>query len=83
MMKEVMLTTIDNPFDPFTRWEDWYNYDLYLDHGCCEIIGRLSAASSSVSPASQQHEYEAAIDSFIKHDPLRIYKKVYKELDDE
>ena len=82
-MKEVMLTTTDNPFDPFTQWDDWYNYDLYLDHGCCELIGRLGASSIDASPASQQREYESTIDNIIKHDPLHIYKKVSREIPDD
>lgn len=78
-----MLTTVDNPFNPFDRFEDWYNYDLYLDHGCCELIGRIGASSIDASPASQHREYEATINHIIEHDPLHIYKKVTRELPDD
>ncbi len=23
----VRLTTVDNPYDPFTQWDEWYAYD--------------------------------------------------------
>lgn len=25
--KDYLLTTIDNPFNPFTDWDSWYNFD--------------------------------------------------------
>lgn len=78
-----MLTTVDNPFDPFTRWKDWLNYDISHDNGCCEIVGRLAATCPDSSPASNQHEYECAIDNFVNSDATGFYKKVTKELDDE
>ena len=27
MTNEYMLSTIDNPFNPFTQWDDWLRYD--------------------------------------------------------
>ena len=27
MESEYMLTTIDNPFNPFTNFDDWYAFD--------------------------------------------------------
>lgn len=27
MTIEVMLTTEDNPFDPFTQYDEWYAFD--------------------------------------------------------
>ena len=27
-MEEVRITTIDNPFNPFTEWDEWFNFDL-------------------------------------------------------
>lgn len=82
-MTEAMLTTTDNHFDPFTRWDDWLTEDIILNHGCCELIGRISAPSSDASPASQLHEYECAIDNIVKNDPTGIYKKVTREVPDE
>lgn len=81
-LKEVMLTTTDNRFDPFTRWEDWLAEDTVLDHGCCELIGRISYSDADASPASQQYEYECAIDNIIAHDPTGIYKKVTHDVPD-
>ena len=43
-----MLSTIDNPFDPFTQWDEWKRYDedwYELDYGFniedCEVIGNI------------------------------------------
>ena len=27
-MADVMLTTIDNPYNPFTEWNEWLQFDL-------------------------------------------------------
>ena len=40
--KQWMLTTIDNPYSPFTNFKEWYKEDMRLGYNTCGIIGRLS-----------------------------------------
>jgi len=38
---EMMLTTSDNPYNPFTQWREWYNYDVSNGYNSCGLVARL------------------------------------------
>lgn len=75
-MNEVMLTTIDNPYNPFTQFDQWYRYDE--DHGyhSCSYLARIAKVSSNLSFGEVRAEIERAIDEIVEYNPLKIYKKV-------
>lgn len=79
-MKQNMLTTIDNPFDPFTQFTDWFAYDAQLGHHTLAYLSRIVITSDELSEADQAAAIEQAIDEIIKDDALKIYRKVqYQE----
>ena len=73
---EVMLTTIDNPFNPFDDFDNWLMFDREKDHKCCELLARNANISDEMSQFEIDEEVERALDESIKHDPLDIYQKV-------
>lgn len=80
MSNEVsMLTTIDNPFDPFTQFDEWLAFDEQKGYKTCEYLGRIAKTSSELSDLDQKQEVEKAIDEIIELDVLGIYKKVTKK----
>ena len=36
-----MLTTEDNPFNPFTHYDEWYNWDISNGYNTCGLIARI------------------------------------------
>lgn len=74
-----MLTTKDNPFDPFTDFDQWFLYDVQHGYNTCEYLSRICKTSDSLSDFENYVEIERAIDEIIKFDFLEIYKKVYKK----
>lgn len=70
------LTTIDNPFNPFTQFSDWLMYDNLMGYCSCSYLARVAFISESLSEQENQIEIERAIDEIIKNDFLGIYKKV-------
>ena len=40
-MTETMLTTIDNPFNPFEQFVEWYMYDQQKGYNTYSRIARL------------------------------------------
>ena len=65
-MKACALTTIDNPWNPFTNFRDWYNFDESHDYGCCSIVARLAITTEDMTTLEEAKEIERAINSFIE-----------------
>jgi len=81
-MREVMLTTVDNPFDPFDNFEEWYNIDMRFGYNTCALLARIAPAPPDSLPESFGNAIqEAAIDRWCKMMPL-TYKKVVREVPD-
>ena len=76
--KQTMLTTIDNPFNPFTQWNEWLQYDLEKQHYTCQVLARFTHTSDDLSDEENKEEIEAAIDRIIEIDPEHKFKKVYE-----
>lgn len=81
-MKVSMLTTIDNPFDPFEDFELWMRFDNANDYFCCNYLARIAKTSNAFSEKQNAEEIERAIDEIIETNPVKIYKKVSKEIDE-
>ena len=72
----VMLTTTDNPFDPFTQFDDWYLYDESKGYHTCSYLARIAKTSSELSDLDNEIEVARAIDEIVSFNILGIYKKV-------
>lgn len=81
-MRQVMLSTADNPFDPFDQFDSWYNYDMDKGYSSCCYLSRVAFTSDSLSDAENTQEIEHAIDSIIANDPYNAYIKVVRDEDD-
>ena len=76
---EVMLSTSDNPFNPFDDFENWLAFDREKDYKSCELLARNANISDEMSQFEIDDEVERAIDEIIKYDPLDIYVKVTRQ----
>ena len=79
MQQQCMLTTIDNPFDPFEQFHSWFLFDAEKGYNTCAYLGRIARTSEQMSDEENDIEVERAIDEIIKYDFLNIYKKVRKQ----
>ena len=75
-MKEIMLTTIDNPFNPFTQFDKWKDFDEGKGYFTCNYLARIAKASDELSETDEALEIERAIDEIVKLNILGIYRKV-------
>ena len=82
-MKEVMLTTIDNPYNPFTDWDSWYLYDNDHGYDSCGLLARIAHVSDSLSKLEYVEEVERAIDEILKHDLTGKFVKVTKNINND
>lgn len=78
MNHKCMLTTFDNPYDPFEQFNSWFLFDVMKGYNSCGFLGRIARTSDSFTDEENDREVERAIDEIIKYDFLNIYKKVTK-----
>ncbi len=73
--KDYMLTTYDNPYNPFTDFERWFKEDTILGHDTCGWLAREASPSSVLSDEVNEEEINDAMDRIVEMEPT-MYKKV-------
>ena len=80
MENEFVLTTIDNPFDPFEDFTSWFLFDVGKGYNSCSYLARIAKISDDMTEQEVSAEIERAIDEIIKYDFMGIYKKVKRSI---
>lgn len=78
-MKACMLSTVDNPYNPFDDFDDWLRFDIDKGYNSCSYLDRIARTSDQLSEQENYKEIERAIDEIIKYDFMNIYKKVKQD----
>ena len=68
-----MLTTIDNPFDPYTQFDEWNAYDIKKGYNTLSYIDRIAYNSSDLPSEMQDRIYDEAIKEILDMNILGIY----------
>ena len=71
-----MLTTVDNPFDPSSQFDEWFAFDEAHGYHTTSFLARIVRTSDSLSDADQSVALEAAIDEIVKENVNGMYRKV-------
>lgn len=77
-MAEVWVTTIDNPWDFFTHFDEWYAFDREMGYNTPEYVARIAKASTDMSEAEYNEAVEAAVDDICRLNITGKYRKVVK-----
>ena len=78
-MKACMLTTKDNPYNPFDNFDSWYRFDMDKGYSSCSYLDRIARTSDQLTEEENAEEIERAIDEIIKYDFQNIYRKVKQD----
>ena len=73
-----MLSTIDNPYNPFENFESWFMFDTEKEYYSCSRLARIAHFTDDMTEKEIDDETERAIDEIIKHDILDIFIKITK-----
>ena len=73
--EDYMLTTFDNPFNPFKDFDAWWKEDLRLSHDCCGLLANEANTSELFSDEINHKLEQEAIVRIVERFPM-IYKKV-------
>ena len=58
---ENMLTTVDNPFSPFTQYDEWLVFDTRMGYHTNALLARIVVSSDELSEADQNVAIENAM----------------------
>jgi hypothetical protein len=76
---EYMLTTVDNPFDPFTRFEEWMQYDVSMGYNTAAFLDRIAKVSYDLSQPDQALAIQNAIDEIVQENVSGMWRKVSRD----
>lgn len=77
-MDDCMLTTVDNPYDPFTQESEWLQYDMSHGYNTNSYLARIARISDSLPEEENEQEIDRAMDEIIEFNP-ELYKRVFKK----
>lgn len=76
-MAETMLSLVSNPYDPFTEYDLWLNFDHHEGFDTAGLLARALSTSSALSQPDQDLLLEQTIDSIVNNPSFGgMYKKV-------
>lgn len=73
---DVMLTTVDNPFDPFEQFDQWFLFDVENGYNSSALLARIARTSDQFTDQENNRIIEQAIDEIILYDFRDLYRKV-------
>lgn len=71
-----MLTTMDNPYNPFTQFDEWLQFDERSGYYTTQYLARLTLTSSDLSDTDQDIAIEIAIEEIVRENICGMYTKV-------
>lgn len=71
-----MLTTVDNPYSPFTEFDEWLQFDESSGYYTTQYLARLTLSSGDLSDADQSNAIEQAIEEVVRENINGKYRKV-------
>jgi hypothetical protein len=76
---EYMLTTVDNPFDPFTRFDEWFTWDTNAGYHTAGMLARIAKVSNDMSEPDQAIAIQQAIDEILEENVSGMWRKVTRD----
>lgn len=76
MDNDYALTTVDNPFSPFTQFDEWFAYDQRLGYNTCGLLARIAMTSDELSETDHHQAIQDAIDEIVQANLSGRFRKV-------
>lgn len=80
-MEYFYLTTIDNPYDPYEQFEQWFAFDTQKGYNSCGLLERIAHTSDELSPEDNRIEINNAVNQIVLNDPTGLFVRVVKRFD--
>lgn len=74
--EEFLLTTVDNPFNPFTEFDEWLSFDTQKGYNTCGYLARIVKSSHQLSETDEALAIDLAIEEILKENIYGVHRKV-------
>ena len=78
MENDYMLTTFDNPYNPYDQFDEWLMFDNEKGYNTCSYLARIANLSGDMTQKEEEDEIQRAINEIIDNDFLNIYRRIRK-----
>jgi hypothetical protein len=75
-MKQVAVTTEDNPFNPITDFDRWYVFDTQKGYNTCAYLARITHYWPGMTEEEELLDKERAVDEICHFNLTGNYKKI-------
>jgi hypothetical protein len=75
-MAEHLLSTSDNPWNPWTHHDQWYAWDMEAGYHTLSYLARIIVSSHEISQADQDLAYDLAVEEILQFNLTGNYIKV-------
>lgn len=77
-MAEHMLTTVDNPFNPFHQFKEWYRWDTHAGYHTLGYLARIAVVSDDLSEADHSLAIDNAINEIIEENVYGMHCLIHE-----
>lgn len=74
-----MLTTDDNPFDPWDQFNEWHARDMVMGYHTLALLARCTRSSTELSEADQALAVEWAMEEIVRENVSGHHERVARE----
>lgn len=71
-----MLSTIDNPFNPWTHYDEWYAWDEQAGYHTTAFLARVARTSNELSETDLEDAIEDAIEEIVRENVSGVHVRV-------
>ena len=76
---EYMLTTVDNPYNPFTEFDVWLAFDIRMGYNTSAFLARVAMLPEDLPEPYQSLAIQNAIDEIVQENVSGMWRKVSRE----
>jgi len=74
-----MLSTLDNPFNPFTQYDEWNAFDMSMGYNTNAYLARIAMSSDELSEEDESLAIDQAMNEIVELNLTGNYIIVTKE----
>lgn len=74
--KSVLLTTIDNPYNPFLQWDEWNAYDTHKGYNTNSLLARVAITTDELGDTHSEEDISVAVNEIVSENVSGIHTTI-------